>query len=692
MKCRMLFRFPLSILFLLTIKLGASCPPPCMCKWKYGKQTVECIDKDLLVIPEGMDSGTQVLEFSGNNLQILQKEKFLNMDLTNLQRIHLARCRITTINDRTFKGLTNLVELDLSGNLLEAIPSESFLDCPSLMRLTLSSNPIKMVRRAAFNHLSLLNTLELSRCLLSDIQDGAFQGLYSLEWLYLKENKLTTLKGLRYFPNSLKGIQFQDNPWNCDCHSVEFHNYIRILKTPNSMAPICQTPQRLAQQSLKTISPEELACLPEISPTTFYLEVGEGKNISLICHTNAIPEAKVSWWFKGQLIQNDTMVAPGLHLIYFIEEGSESKQSELFIYNTNEYDNGTFFCIAENPAGIMQANFTIRVILKNMNNNLLIEPQLDIFLILMSTGVVTVILLLIILLITVVRCRNNHIRKKRNDSKVTLSNSTKDSLLQESIDEYPESLKGNSKQACHYDEEMELYNSQMKGEILRSISPSSASNQARSPSSLKRYNIEQNPDLINGTDEVTDAYRNPAIAKSRISNCSFQTSVDFRRKESYGLTSLNPINLVGEPTVRQLNVNCYKTLPYNRSGKREKPGLVCRYSLEAEFIATPSHLEPYANIRYTADGYPVRTIPYFQPSTVETCCADVSWPHCTSGQFVGVQPNILKKCVSAQTDNTNFHSLKEDEIELEVKNVDDHDENDQEVGNSDNKDISDVKC
>lgn len=668
----------LAATLLFVIKLGATCPTPCICKWKYGKQTVECLDKNLLIIPEGMDSGTQLLEFSGNNLQLLQSEKFYSMDLINLQKIHLARCRITSISDRTFKGLTNLVELDLSGNLLEAIPSESFVDCPSLMRLTLSSNPIKIVRRAAFAHLSLLNTLELSRCFLSDIQDGAFQGLYSLEWLHLNENQLSTLKGLRYFPNTLKGVQFQDNPWNCDCHLVEFQKYVKETNTPNSMAPICNAPQRLIKHNLKTIPSEELACLPEISPTTFYLEVSEGRNISLICHTKASPEAKVSWWFKGQMIQNDTVVAPGVHLIYFIEEGSENKRSELFIFNTNEEDNGTFVCAAENPAGLGQANFTIRVILKKIKEEVEIEPQLDIVLILISTGVVTSILLLCILCISIVRCHRNRLWKKRNDSKVALSNSTKDSLLQESIDEYPESLRGSSKLASHYEEETELYNSQLKSDILHSISPTSTSYQARSPSSLKRYNMEQNPDLINGTDGISETCRQPSVPKSRMSNCT----TDFRRNE-IGLSSLNPINLVGGASAEQLNVNCYKTLPH----KREKPGLACRYSLEAEFIAQPSHLEPYTNLRYTADGYPVRTIPYFQPTTIEACCTSIRWPPCLPANFADVQGNTLMKCVSAQTEEIKreFQEVNNTNSNAEKQQVDVFED-------SESKDLSDVKC
>lgn len=161
-------------LILLTAMPSSGCPDSCICKWKNGKQTVECVNKDLLIIPDGMDSGTQVLEFSGNNLHVLQREKFLKMDLINLQRIYLSKCRIANIDDRTFKGLTNLIELDLSGNLLEFIPSDAFADCPSLMKLTLSSNPVKSIKRMAFYQLGYLNTLEISFCDITKVEIGTY--------------------------------------------------------------------------------------------------------------------------------------------------------------------------------------------------------------------------------------------------------------------------------------------------------------------------------------------------------------------------------------------------------------------------------------------------------------------------------------------------------------------------------------
>jgi Leucine-rich repeat (LRR) protein len=87
---------------------------------------VECRHQGQISLPEHVDAETQVLDLSGNNLQILPREVFARHGLVNLQRLHLASCNIGQIDPAAFRGLTNLVELNLAGNLLTAIPTATF--------------------------------------------------------------------------------------------------------------------------------------------------------------------------------------------------------------------------------------------------------------------------------------------------------------------------------------------------------------------------------------------------------------------------------------------------------------------------------------------------------------------------------------------------------------------------------------
>jgi len=40
---------------------GIACPTDCSCKWKGGKQSVECLNRSLRTFPGPIDPGTQVI-------------------------------------------------------------------------------------------------------------------------------------------------------------------------------------------------------------------------------------------------------------------------------------------------------------------------------------------------------------------------------------------------------------------------------------------------------------------------------------------------------------------------------------------------------------------------------------------------------------------------------------------------------
>ncbi|XP_046389197.1 uncharacterized protein LOC124158067 [Ischnura elegans] len=423
----------------------SSCPTSCVCKWKGGKQTVECLNKGLAVLPDGMDAGTQVLEFSGNNLQVLGRDRFLRAGLLHLQRIYVSRCRLGSIDDHAFRGLANLVELDLSDNLLSRLPSPTtFADFPSLMRLSLSNNPIRRIPSRAFYPLTSLVTLEMSGCEVENIEEMAFSGLDSLEWLKLDGNRLRTIGGgsgagaSAILPASLHGVDLHHNPWHCDCRLLGLRSWLLRYNIPHSIEPRCNTPARLATKPVKSLPPHDLACLPDVSPTAMFLEIAEGRNASLLCRVSAIPDATVSWWFRGRILQNATLVAPGLHLYYFLEEvlvpggsappssAGQEKRSELFIINANAAEgNGTYACVAENAAGAAQSNYTVRIVVREERgegveieaaSTAILPPEYAVVVI--SAGVAALVLL-VALSATVaalaLRCRRKRRRRRKKE-------------------------------------------------------------------------------------------------------------------------------------------------------------------------------------------------------------------------------------------------------------------------------------
>lgn len=619
-----------------------ACPSQCICKWKNGKRYVECAEKDLKAIPNALDSETQVLDFAGNDLQVLHKETFQKLELLDLQKIYLQRCRLQKIDNQAFKGLSNLVELDLSNNYLTVIPSNNFVFLPSLMRLSLNNNPIAIIKTHCFQHLSYLNTLELSECKIELIEREAFSGLNHLEWLRLNGNRLSNIQGENLFPDTLRGINLQNNNWNCDCHLRDLHSWLLNFNMPHAVEPICSLPERLRKRTITNVAERELACLPKMSPTSVFLETNAGNNVTLECLVKAIPEAKITWLYLGQVIHNYSTMSPDPH-IYYVENGLTDKKSELYILNVSNEDNGTYNCIAENPAGRTRANYTIRILVKEEPVVIVVTfPQRHLVVI------VTVVFLIIVLLIAIIAVvmlkfkTDTRSRKKKESGKdVALCNQILPSSR--SNGNIPKNngsviVNAHTHHALHYTlqtnrdyDSSDVYQSNnMKGFVDRnpdliSDAETVANNAQNENTALSVY---KTPSAGGDGFEEETAFTAPVIPRQVTwqdqqtvnvnlpQNTMYQHSADvhlnpgcFLDNEGYPYDYGLPKHPYRAPMMSNYSVvgPFYQTLPHNRP-KGQK--LVCKFAKDTEFNSTPppcTNFEMFnaANVRRTLEGYPV---------------------------------------------------------------------------------------
>lgn len=342
--------------------LAGSCPAVCACKWKGGKQSVECVDRALITLPELIDPETQVLDMSNNNLQILPRESFVRAGLLNLQKVYLRHCRLGQIDDEAFKGLTNLIELDLSNNLLTSVPSTTFQDVPFLRDLTLAYNPIQKIDGHAFQTVPNLVKLDLSHCQVQSIAPKAFEGVALLELLKLNHNQLTELRPRTVETLSkLHGVELHDNPWVCDCRLRSARMWLADYNIPYSVSPVCAAgPARTIDRTFAELHVDDFACKPEILPVNRYVEATTGENATVTCRADAVPPASINWYWNGRPLSNNTVFSP-YQKVFIFEEGKFEKKSMLVLTNAQETDSSEFYCVAENKAGNAEANFTLHV-------------------------------------------------------------------------------------------------------------------------------------------------------------------------------------------------------------------------------------------------------------------------------------------------------------------------------------------
>ncbi|CAH1711467.1 unnamed protein product [Chironomus riparius] len=347
----------------------SSCPTVCTCKWKGGKQTVECLDRQLINIPENVDLSTQVLDMSGSNLQIIVGETFRRAELLNLQKLYLRNCRLGQIDDKAFDGLTNLIELDLSQNLLTFVPAATFQYITSLRDLTLASNPIQKIESHAFNNILSLTKLDLSHCDLQSISATAFENLESLHSLKLNGNKLSELRAKTVETLSkLHWVELHDNPWLCDCRLRATKLWLTENNIPYPVAPICSGgPERVIDKSFAELDVDDFACKPEMLPVRRHIEAVNGENATIICQTGAVPAATITWYWNGRLLNNNSAFS-SYQKVHIYEDGNFEKRSRLILTNAQDTDSSEFYCVAENRAGSAEANFTLHVSMRSVTN------------------------------------------------------------------------------------------------------------------------------------------------------------------------------------------------------------------------------------------------------------------------------------------------------------------------------------
>ncbi|XP_055916864.1 uncharacterized protein LOC129949433 [Eupeodes corollae] len=352
----------------LSGQLMADCPNLCECKWKSGKESVLCLNANLSQVPQRLDAGTQVLDLTGNEISSIPHDTFANANLLNLQKVFMAKCRLRTLERFAFRKLSNLVELDLSYNQLTAVPSQSFESIPELREIKLTGNPIYRVAAESFVRVPQLVRLELSDCKIGVVESRAFAGLEAtLEWLKLDGNRLNDIRSstLTVLSN-LHGLELARNQWNCSCALRPLRSWMLRENIPYGIPPVCRAPPRLIGKTWDKIDLDDFACVPQIIATDTTAHGVEGRNVTMSCYVEGVPEPNVRWMVKNRVIANlsgessprtsATTQGRKMYVVNLLRNASN-----LTILTADMQDAGIYTCAAENKAGKVEASVTLAV-------------------------------------------------------------------------------------------------------------------------------------------------------------------------------------------------------------------------------------------------------------------------------------------------------------------------------------------
>ncbi|KAG5672545.1 hypothetical protein PVAND_002666 [Polypedilum vanderplanki] len=133
-----------------------------------------------------------------------------------LRVIHLAKNKLTSIDETSFLGLNHLEQLNLQDNMISAMHEMSTAGMNSLLELNLQGNRLQVFHDKILDNTPNIEKLDLSRNNIQEVMPNAFRKTRSLQNLDLSGNSLKEL------PESL------DNLSNLKDIDVSFNNIVHL--------------------------------------------------------------------------------------------------------------------------------------------------------------------------------------------------------------------------------------------------------------------------------------------------------------------------------------------------------------------------------------------------------------------------------------------------------------------------------
>jgi Leucine-rich repeat (LRR) protein len=181
----------------------------------------------------------------------------------NLKYLYLSGNEFKKVPNSALQSATSLRFLDMSATYLQYIQYEDFVGLKSLTEIRLER--IHTLQRIGMNAFQDLENLQSFICRnnyqLNEIDSKAFTNNITGEPLrlisvILRHNSLQTLSSEMLLWKSLHQIDFEGNPWNCDCNLKWIAEYDIRLK----MGTKCNKPHRVSGQPIKSLSVNDFVC------------------------------------------------------------------------------------------------------------------------------------------------------------------------------------------------------------------------------------------------------------------------------------------------------------------------------------------------------------------------------------------------------------------------------------------------
>lgn len=259
------------------INLSNELCPVDLCTCKDIKVTCRNHGRNLDHIPK-FPGNTEIVEFTGNPLNIITPNTFHNISEIKPEYIILSENDIINISDNAFRNVLSLIHLDLSSN-----PRISRSDLRrSLGSLKFSTkgffnlNSMRLTTNEISDILPNLNSLDMSDNRIEYIDFAAFFHLSNLRILNLRNNRIISFKKISntYTP-FFRVIDLSRNAYNCSCSNinsvVSFFKFLIKTKITIRHHPkdyYCTNPKSAAGKPINTVE-----CKPQVDTIFYFISI-----------------------------------------------------------------------------------------------------------------------------------------------------------------------------------------------------------------------------------------------------------------------------------------------------------------------------------------------------------------------------------------------------------------------------------